>query len=96
MNTAPLISRRFVVGMGPRLTAPVRYSSTAMKPRERTFMRAVFTTGTVVTATGVLYAATRSGGRVGTRYAKKNSSLDSSKWFLEGADVNKWLVGKAR
>jgi len=27
-----------------------------MKPKERTFMRAVFTTGTVVTATGVLYA----------------------------------------
>jgi len=56
MNTAQLASRRFVAGMGPRLTAPVRYSSTSMKPKERTFMRAVFTTGTVVTATGVLYA----------------------------------------
>jgi hypothetical protein len=55
MNTTQLMSRRFVVGMGPRLTAPVRFSSTAMKPKDRTFMRAIFTTGTVVTAGGVLY-----------------------------------------
>jgi len=95
MNTTQLMSRRFVVGMGPRLTAPVRFSSTAMKPKDRTFMRAIFTTGTVVTAGGVLYGAARSGSRVGTRYTKKNSSLDSSKWFLEGADVNKWLSGKS-
>lgn len=56
MNTTQLISRRFVVGMGPRLTAPVRFSSTMMKPKDRTLMRAVFTTGTVVTAGGVLFA----------------------------------------
>ena len=55
MNATQVISRRFVVGMGPRLTAPVQHSSTAMKPKERTLMRAVFTGGTVVTATGVLY-----------------------------------------
>lgn len=28
------------------------------------------------------------------RYSKKNANLDSSKWFLEGADVTKWLEGK--
>lgn len=55
MNATQIISRRFVVGMGPRLTAPVRHSSTAMKPKEKTVMRAIFTGGSVVTAGGVLF-----------------------------------------
>jgi len=51
-------------------------------------MNSVFTVGTIGTAGGVAYGASRSGGRVDTRYSKKNSTLDSSKWFAEGSDVN--------
>ncbi|RVX71947.1 hypothetical protein B0A52_04346 [Exophiala mesophila] len=94
MNAAQTITRRMVTVMGPRLTAPVRHSSTSMTPKDRKNMRMVFTAGTAATLSGVAFAAARSGNRVGTRYQKKNLSLDSSKWFLEGADVNKWLAPK--
>ena len=56
MNATQQVSRRFVVGMGPRLTTPVRYSSTATAPKDKSFMRACFTTGTLVTAGGVTFA----------------------------------------
>jgi len=51
-------------------------------------MSGVFLVATVATAGAVTYAASRSGGRMNNRYSKKNSSLDSSKWFAEGTDVN--------
>jgi len=57
-------------------------------------MQSVFTVGTLATAGVVAYGATRSGGRVDTRYSKKNSSLDSSKWFAESSDINH-VFGKA-
>jgi hypothetical protein len=38
--------------------------------------------------------ATRSGGRVNHRYSQKNATLDSSKWFGEGADVRNVLGAK--
>ena len=56
MNATQTVARRMVTGMGPRLTAPVRYSSTSLAPRDRTAMRVVFTTGTLVTIGGVAYS----------------------------------------
>ncbi|KAJ9639308.1 hypothetical protein H2204_003919 [Knufia peltigerae] len=91
MNAAQVLTRRMVT-MGPRLTTPVRYSSSAishsgrMTKGERGMMRSIFGACTLATATGVLYAAARSGGRQNARFARKRSSLDSTKWFAEGAD----------
>jgi len=94
MNATRQILSRRVVSMGPRLTTPVRFASSSpiaahsgkMTKHERGVMRGIFTAATLATATGVLYAAARSGSRQNARFAKKNASLDSSKWFLEGAD----------
>ncbi|EXJ77430.1 hypothetical protein A1O3_09656 [Capronia epimyces CBS 606.96] len=101
MNAArQLTSRRFASAMGPRLTNPARFSSTVtghqMSPKDRQLMHGVFTAATVATVGGVTYAATRSGSRVNNRFSKRDSSLDSSKWFLEGADVNKWLANQGK
>jgi len=57
-------------------------------------MYGVFGVCTAATAGAVTYGAAKSGGRMNNRYSKKNSSLDSSKWFLEGADVNNMLGHK--
>lgn len=61
MNAAQVLTRRMVT-MGPRLTTPVRYSSSAishsgrMTKGERGMMRSIFGACTLATATGVLYA----------------------------------------
>ncbi|EXJ59226.1 hypothetical protein A1O7_06658 [Cladophialophora yegresii CBS 114405] len=99
MNAArQVISRRVVSGMGPRLTTPARYASTSVEhqglaPHDRQLMRSVFTAGTVAVAGGVAYGAARSGGRVGNRFMKRNSTLDSSKWFAEGSDTSRLFSG---
>jgi len=54
-------------------------------------MHSVFTIGSVATVGGVFYAAARSSTSMNNRYSQKNASLDSSKWFLEGADVSKLI-----
>ncbi|KIX95347.1 uncharacterized protein Z520_08864 [Fonsecaea multimorphosa CBS 102226] len=92
-----IISRRSVMAMGPRLTSPARYASTAaghsahssMSPKDRQFMRGIFTVATVGTTGAVAYGATRSGGRVNNRYVKRNGTLDSTKWFSEGAEYHR-------
>ncbi|KIX08069.1 uncharacterized protein Z518_02724 [Rhinocladiella mackenziei CBS 650.93] len=38
--------------------------------------------------------AARSGHRMNNRFTKRNANLDSSKWFLEGADVSKYVDSK--
>jgi len=93
--TRQLITRR-AIAMGPRLTTPARYSSTSaqLSKHDRSLMHSVFTIGSMATVGGVFYAAARSGNRMNTRYSKKNASLDSSKWFLEGADVSKFMESK--
>ncbi|KAL2429243.1 hypothetical protein ABEF95_000612 [Exophiala dermatitidis] len=105
MNAArQLIARRMALTTGPRLTTPmVRYASTAaahssksMAPKDRQLMHGVFTAATAATIGGVTYAATRSGSRVNNRFSKKNSNLDSSKWFLEGTDVDKFLANQSK
>ncbi|KAJ9607657.1 hypothetical protein H2200_007735 [Cladophialophora chaetospira] len=99
MNAArQIISRRFV-SAGPRLTGPARYASThavhhGPSPQDSSVMRGVFTAGTMAVGGGVVYGATRSGGRIGNRYSKKNSTLDSSKWFAEGSDINHFFGSK--
>ncbi|ETI21818.1 hypothetical protein G647_05887 [Cladophialophora carrionii CBS 160.54] len=100
MNAArQVISRRFVSGMGPRLTTPARYASTSVEhhglsPQDKKLMRSVFTAGTLAVAGGVAYGAARSGGRVGNRFMKRNSTLDSSKWFAEGSDTSRFFGSK--
>ncbi|KAK5023820.1 hypothetical protein LTS07_008945 [Exophiala sideris] len=88
--TRQIISRR-AMSLTPRLGTSARFASThahgaQMSKHEQGVMRSVFTAATVATASGVAYAAARSGGRVGGRYAQKNSKLDSPKWFMEGAE----------
>ncbi|KAK6380898.1 hypothetical protein LTS17_005099 [Exophiala oligosperma] len=106
MNAAQVLTRRMVT-MGPRLTTPVRYSSSAishsgrMTKGERGMMRSIFGACTLATATGVLYAVSvldlvlemlpidvtaSSSESQNARFARKRSSLDSTKWFAEGAD----------
>ncbi|EXJ82074.1 hypothetical protein A1O1_08143 [Capronia coronata CBS 617.96] len=100
MNAArQLTSRRLVTALGPRLSTPAaRYSSTVtghqMTPKDRSMMHSVFGAATVATIGGVTYAAARSGSRVNRRFSQRDSSLDSSKWFTEGADVNNLLAKK--
>ncbi|OQV04344.1 hypothetical protein CLAIMM_09240 [Cladophialophora immunda] len=104
MNAAArqIISRRFVTAMGPRLTSPARYASTAvghsahpsMTPKDRQFMRGIFTVATVGTAGAVAYGAARSGGRMNSRFVKRNSTLDSTKWFSESSEYNQTLGSK--
>jgi len=90
--TRQLITRR-AVAMGSRLSIPARYSSTSaqLSKHDRSMMHSVFTIGSVATVGGVFYAAARSGNSMNNRYSQKNASLDSSKWFLEGADVSKLI-----
>ncbi|KIW67825.1 hypothetical protein PV04_07051 [Phialophora macrospora] len=100
MNAArQAISRRFVTGMGPRLTTPARFASTsaehhAVSPHDRKVMRSVFTAGSLAVAGGVAYGAARSGGRVGNRFMKRNSTLDKSKWFSESSELNRFFGSK--
>ncbi|KAH0843066.1 hypothetical protein Z517_05455 [Fonsecaea pedrosoi CBS 271.37] len=97
-----IISRRSVMAMGPRLTSPARYASTAvshqahpsMSPKDRQFMRGIFTVATVGTAGAVAYGAARSGGRMANRFSKRNSTLDSTKWFAESSEYNRTLGNK--
>lgn len=67
MNAAQTITRRMVTGMGPRLTAPVRHSSTAMTPKDRKAMRMIFTTGTLATVSGVAFGVSVVDTRAKTR-----------------------------
>ncbi|KIW91228.1 uncharacterized protein Z519_08124 [Cladophialophora bantiana CBS 173.52] len=104
MNAArQIISRRSVMAMGPRLTSPARYASTAvphhsshssMSPKDRQFMRGIFTVATIATAGAVAYGASKSGGRMNSRFVKRNSTLDSNKWFSESQDYNTMLGSK--
>jgi hypothetical protein len=61
MNAArQVFSRRFVSGMGPRLTTPARYASTnaghqGVSPQDKKLMRGVFTAGTLAVAGGVAF-----------------------------------------
>ncbi|OAP61048.1 hypothetical protein AYL99_06052 [Fonsecaea erecta] len=94
-----IISRRSVMAMGPRLTAPARYASThtahpSMSPKDRQFMRGVFTVATVGTGGAVAYGAARSGGRMNKRFLKRNSTLDSNKWFAESSEYSSMLGRK--
>ncbi|OCT52278.1 hypothetical protein CLCR_09286 [Cladophialophora carrionii] len=79
-----------------------------LSPQDKKLMRSVFTAGTLAVATGVAYGmsraeksktnplsqAARSGGRVGNRFMKRNSTLDSSKWFAEGSDTSRFFGSK--
>ncbi|KAI1616216.1 hypothetical protein EDD36DRAFT_492741 [Exophiala viscosa] len=97
MNAARQIISRRAMSLTPRLGTSARFASThahpSMSKHDQGVMRSILTAATVATASGVAYAAARSGGRVGGRYAQKNSSLDSSKWFMEGAEGSK-IFGK--
>jgi len=101
MNAARQLVTRRLATMGPRVTTPAsRYASThahhagQLSPRDRHLMQGIFTAATVATAGGVAYAAARSGTRMNNRFVSRDSKLDKSKWFNEGADVNTMLGGK--
>lgn len=55
--TRQLITRR-AMAMGPRLTTPVRYSSSSanLSKHDRSLMHGIFTAATVATVGGVFYA----------------------------------------
>jgi len=98
MNAArQIITRRSAMAMGPRLTQTTRFASThahsssQLSKKDRSMMHGIFTAATLATASGVAFAAARSGSRMSNRYATKNSKLDSSKWFAEGTEVETML-----
>jgi len=84
--------------LGPRLTRPAmafskqvtrqapRYVHISAKPNYHPAMRPVFWTVSASVASGLGYAVSRSFGRIGGRFASRETRLNRDKWFKEGAD----------